>query len=218
MWYESMQTEYTSPSYKAESYHCPHCGVYAKQDWYEVFVQNSPMDESEEDMALSYCSNCSNYCVWVKGEMVYPNGSTAPLPLQDTPEDVLEDYYQAREVLSYSTKAASALLRLALQKLISYLGREGDNLEDSLTNLKRKGLDAKIQSALESVKMTGVEAIPPGVLDKDDDKDTAMVLFNIINLIVDSMITQPRKVDELMDQLPGKKKKHKDYVFRAKIG
>ena len=213
-----MQPEYTPPSYKAESYHCPHCGVYAQQEWYEVFVQNSPMDESEEDISLSYCSNCGNHSVWVKGGMVYPSGSIAPLPLQDTPEVVLKDYYEAREVLEYSPRAASALLRLALKKLISYLGGEGDKLEDTLINMRRKGLDTKIQSALESVKMTGVEAILPGVLDGEDDEDTAIILFNIINLIVDSMITQPRRVDELMNKLPGKKKRGKDYVFRAKIG
>jgi len=212
-----MLTEYTPPSYKAESYHCPYCGVYAKQDWYEVYVQKSSMDESPEGISLSYCSKCNDFAVWIKGNMIYPYGSSAPLPFKDTPEDVLKDYYQAREILKHSPKAASALLRLALQKLINHLGRKEDKLEDSLINLRKKGLDEKIQSALISVKMIGTKVIPPGVINEEDNEETAIILFNIINIIVDSMITQPHRVEELMNKLPSKKKREKEYVFRAKI-
>ena len=212
-----MENEYTPPKYRLDNYHCPHCGVYAHQDWYEVFVQNTSKDESEEDITLSYCSNCRNYAIWVSENLVHPEWTAAPRPLRDTPEQVLQDYFEARMILAKSPRAACALLRSALQKLIEHIGEEDELLEENIENLKKKGMESKIQIALNSVRMTGEDAVTPGLIDSDDDEDTAMILFNIINLIVDALITQPKKVEELVDKLPGKKKQEKDYAFRAKI-
>jgi hypothetical protein len=212
-----MEKEYTQPKFRSDNYHCPHCGVYSHQDWYEVYVQDSEQEEAQEEITLSQCSNCKKYSIWIRDIIVYPETTTAPLPLRDTPEKVLTDYYEARDIITKSPRAAVALLRSALQKLISHLGGEGEVLEEKLENLKKRGMESKIQIALNSVRMTGEDAVTPGLIDIDDNEETAMILFNIINLLVDTLITQPKKVEELVDNLPGKKKDEKDYAFRAKI-
>ena len=80
---------------------------------------------------------------------------------------------------------------------------------------------AKIQKVLDSVKVSGNDAINPGQIDPRDDDETTLVLFNLLNLIVDALITQLKRVDEILDRLPskkGSKKKSDEFLFRAKIG
>jgi hypothetical protein len=212
-----MREEYTPPSYKEEGFHCPHCGVYAHQDWYDVSLERNIESESAEGLSLSYCERCDNYAVWVKEILVYPDRSKAPMPLVDMPEDVMRDYLEARKIIDRSPRAASALLRRALRRLINYLDESGENIEEAINNLNKKGLDIKIQKALNSVRVTGDEAIAPGLIDDRDDEETTLILFNIINIIVDALISQPRMVDDLLERLPDSKKREKDFLFRARI-
>lgn len=66
----------------------------------------------------------------------------------------------------------------------------------------KKGLPLKIQQALDYVRVVGNSAVHPGQIDLKDDKETAINLFNLINLIADVMITQPKEVDKLFNTLP----------------
>lgn len=200
-----MRAEYTPSSYKAESFHCPHCGVFAHQDWYEVSLQEDIGIETvapEETLTLSQCDNCQRHAVWINEKMIYPVSSNTPLPLEDMPEEIKGDFFEAREIVGASPRSAAALLRLAMQKLIWYLGEGGEIIDEGIENLKKKGLDVKFQRALDSVRMTGEGAVPPGQIDPQDDARVAFLLFELLNLIVDALITQPRKVDEILGRIP----------------
>lgn len=204
-----MKGEYKPPRFKEEGFQCPHCGVFARQEWYEVsFEERLGLDEVSlpESISLSQCENCSKHSVWVDEKMIYPLSSPAPSPLEDMPEDIRDDFLEASKIVEMSPRSATALLRLALQKLIWYLGEGGEDIDEGIENLRKKGLDEKIQKALKSVRVIGEEAIPPGQIDQSDDTETALVLFNLLNLIVDSLITQPRRVDEILEKLPDTQK------------
>ena len=41
----------------------------------------------------------------------------------------------------------------------------------------------------------------PGQIDLNDDLPTAAKLFDLVNIIADSMITQPKAIDQLYDGL-----------------
>ncbi len=134
--------------------------------------------------------------------MIYPTGSIAPLPSEDMPEDVKADFNEARDIVQASPRAAAALLRLALQKLTIHLGGKGKNLNEDIKNLVKKGLPPKVERALDVVRVIGNNAVHPGKIDLRDDLDTAILLFELLNMIVDTMITQPRRVDEIYNKLP----------------
>lgn len=203
-----MKSEYVPPGFKGEGYHCPHCGVFAHQHWYDVTLE----DDSEKGtssagavLSVSTCEKCSNFTLWIDGNIIYPVSGKAPLPLEDMPEETKKEFLEARSILDASPRSATALLRSALEKLISHLG-ENEDIIDNIENLKNRGLDAKFQQALHSVRMIGEEAVNPGQIDPGDDEETALILFNLTNLIVDILITQPRRVDEILEKLPGPKK------------
>lgn len=133
--------------------------------------------------------------------MIYPPSADLPLPRVETPQEVREVYLEARRTLDASPRAASALLRLAIRGLISHLG-ETDDIAENLKYLKKQGLDDKIQVALRRVRMVGEEAVEPGMIDSGDGEETARALFEILNLIVDALLVQPRRVDEMLGKLP----------------
>jgi hypothetical protein len=82
------------------------------------------------------------------------------------------------------------------------LGESGENINDDIANLVKKGLSPTLQKALDTVRVIGNNAIHPGELDLKDDNETAIVLFGLVNLITEVMITQPKEVEQLFGKIP----------------
>ena len=138
--------------------------------------------------------------------MIIPSSGNAPLPNNDLPEDIKKDFEEARSIVNSSPRGAAALLRLCIQKLCKDLGEKGENINDDISNLVKKGLPIKIQKSLDIVRVIGNNSVHPGVIDIKDDQETANKLFHLINLIVDVMISQPKEIDKIYDDLPEKDK------------
>lgn len=149
--------------------------------------------------------------LWKAGNIIYPDASPAPLPNPDLPDDIKADYLEARSIINTSPRGAAALLRLCVQKLCKLLGESGKDINQDIASLVKKGLNPKIQKSLDIVRVIGNEAVHPGQIDLRDKPLTAVSLSQVINLIADTMITQPKMVEELYDELPEDKR---DYIAR----
>jgi hypothetical protein len=123
-------------------------------------------------------------------------------PPLDLPPDVRRDFDEASTILDASPRGAAALLRLAVQKLCKYLGENGKDINADIASLVRKGLDARVQKALDVVRVVGNNAVHPGRIDLRDDRPTAETLFALVNLICEKMITEPKHVETVYAQLP----------------
>jgi hypothetical protein len=206
--------------FRAHAFHCPHCGVYAKQEWYNIakgVISEKGLDYYAgfvPDLRLSSCTKCNRYALWLNEKIIYPPLSIAPWPIEDMPLSVKDDFMEARGVVNTSPRAASALLRLCLQKLMGYLGESGKNTELDIGGLIKKGLPRKFRDALWSVRVIGPEAGPPGEISLKDDVDTAIALFSLINMIVEATISQQRKVNQLYTTLPNPKPTKKSRIRR----
>lgn len=164
-----------------------------------------PTFDEVEYASLSQCSHCKQYAFWIKNKMVYPVVSLAPLPSDDMPEDVKADYTEAASIVEASPRASSALLRLALQKLMPHLGEKGKKIDDDIGSLVKKGLPTEIQQALDVVRVIGNESVHPGELDLKDDTKTAYSLFDLLNMIIEYTITKQKRVNTLYNKLPPSK-------------
>jgi hypothetical protein len=138
--------------------------------------------------------------------MVVPDESSAPPPNPDIPKDIITDYNEARSILSKSPRGSAALLRLCIQKLCAFLGEAGKDINADIGSLVKKGLNPKIQQSLDIVRVVGNESVHPGQIDLRDNPAVANQLFQIVNLIAETMITQPKMVETLYNQLPQLKK------------
>lgn len=128
--------------------------------------------------------------------MIYPIKGLVLLPNEDLPEDIKKDYLEASDIVELSPRGSVALLRLALQKLCKHLGESGKDINKDIGSLVQKGLNPSIQKALDSVRVTGNNAVHPGTIDLTDDRETAFKIFGFINIIANTMITQPKEIEE----------------------
>jgi len=159
--------------------------------------------------SISTCHSCDDIAVWINENMVYPRNTLVDPPNQDMNEDIKELYLEAATIFSDSPKGSTALLRLALQKLLKQVGKKGKNINNDIKELVSEGLSPKIQQALDLLRVIGNNAVHPGQIDLEDSKDVALKLFHILNFITDEMVTKPKELDFLYnDIIPDETKEH----------
>jgi len=206
--------EYIAPQFLLDGFHCPHCHTWTQQEWF--YLSHHRYKPPEGDMGriknffIAQCQKrtCHKISIWIgsqakeMGNMIYPGETTAPLPIDHMPENVRQIYDEAREVFEKSPRASAGLLRLSIQSLMPHLGEEDKNLNNAIGNLVKKGLPAIIQQALDSLRVIGNNAVHPGQIEINDDRDTALALFHILNTIIDRTIIQEQRIREVYDKLP----------------
>ncbi|MBL7789272.1 MAG: DUF4145 domain-containing protein [Chitinophagales bacterium] len=199
-------SNYTPAKFEEDKFHCPNCGTYAEQIWsiesvstYQYKKANGSWENSAYrlyGLNSAQCSYCENFSLWLNKEMIYPISGNVEQPNSDLSEDIVLLYNEAKKIVNLSPRGASALLRLALQKLCIELGEKGKNINDDIASLVKKGLPATIQKALDTIRVVGNNAVHPGQIDFDDKLDVAFVLFKYINIIANHFITIPKSIDE----------------------
>jgi hypothetical protein len=201
------------PEFKATAFYCPFCGAYAKQHWsamsrFEQTKSGPRLLGEVRNTFIALCDHCGSHSFWIGAKMIYPFSGTAPLPNPDLPDDIKDDFNEARNIVELSPRGSAALLRLSIQKLCVFLGEKGVNINTDIGNLVKKGLPVKMQQALDSVRVIGNNAVHPGVIDLKDDIETTRKLFAFVNIIADVMITQPKEIEKFYNEkVPDEQKK-----------
>ncbi|PXV67346.1 uncharacterized protein DUF4145 [Dysgonomonas alginatilytica] len=197
---------------------CPHCKTVSTHEWGEYKYQEdvnlslggldffSKQEHKKVEISnlfFSRCATCYQKTVWINDKMVYPN-IAAPEPNSEMPQSVLELYKEAESIYINSPRGAAALLRLSIQILCKDLGESGKNINNDIANLVKKGLPEIVQQSLDIVRVTGNDAVHPGLIDTDN-QETVTKLFELINIIIEYMIALPKKVSGLYSSLPSDK-------------
>ncbi len=192
------------PVFRKGAFHCHACAVFAPQEWSQLID-----GVSTSNIWKCHCTNCHVASYWIsfnRAELeparIYPRQGGAPIPHPDMPDEVRQEYLEAGSVLPISPRGAGALLRLALQKLMPHLGESGENLNDAIASLVKKGLDPNVQKALDALRVIGNNSVHPLELDLRDDAETVGALFGVLNFIVEDRIARPKKLGSLYDSLP----------------
>ncbi|WP_324337015.1 DUF4145 domain-containing protein [Sphingorhabdus sp.] len=183
------------------------CGVLATQFWNELYKKDYSGNYSATKATVSRCLNCTQSMLWWEERLASPSVSTVAIGHSDLPENIRLVYDEARDVFSVSPRAAAALLRLTIQLLCEHLGQDSSNLNTAIGNLVKEGLPIRVQKALDTVRVIGNHAVHPGQIEINDDADSATALFALINYVVERLISEPAKIDELFENLPDSAKK-----------
>lgn len=203
---------YIAPEFRASGFHCPHCNVYSHMIWDSLNIH-----ASVTPFIAATCSCCSKLSLWEitqgtsnrpsAGSLIYPDKCLVPEPHIDMPENVKNDYLEAASIFSKSPRASAALLRLALHKLVIHLGEKGDNINQDIRSLAARDLLPRAVIKLaDTIRLTGNEALHPGVMLEEDIDLIAGKMFDFLNFIVRNAITEQKEIEHFYNLTPESKR------------
>lgn len=199
---------------------CPSCKSFSSHYWnwslkHKALPVEHTQQTSENVVISARCAACYSSSIWLKNlneftednmnfeKIIFPSKSNdIDDPNLDMPCKVKVIYQEASSIISESPRASAALSRLAIEYLVDELNAEGKSLNQKIGYLVSKGLPKLIQQSLDTVRVIGNNAVHPGQIDFDDDDELAHALLQLINIIVDNQISQPKMIGELYNSLP----------------
>ena len=200
-----------TPSLKADAFVCPHCRHFAKQRWGQSTNTSLQLGASiyggfnveKENVFVSKCDACNKIMLWKDKSAVWPKASLAPEAHQDFPKTLIGDYQEARQIYNESPRASAALLRLTLQKLCHHLGAPGKNIDADIQYLYDEfRLGRRVRDSMDILRVIGNNAVHPGEINLEDDREISLGLFRMINFVVEKAISEPNQIDSMYAQLP----------------
>ncbi|MGP4060369.1 DUF4145 domain-containing protein [Halobacillus sp. H74] len=75
-------------------------------------------------------------------------------------------------------------------------------LNEMIGELVKKEIPEHVQQGLDSIRVYGNEGIHPGEIDLNDDQDTVIFLFELINIMVEELIARKKKIKSFYSKLP----------------
>ena len=193
--------DYIQPEVGKDAYNCPHCGSYSDQYWAQMMHGHHYI----ESFRIGECNKCKEITIWEDIKMVFPLTGNAPLPNPDMPEEIKQDYLEARDIITRSPRSACVLLRLCVEKICDEKVSGGD-LNEKIGKLVEQGLDSNIKMALDAVRVIGGQAVHQLEMSLKDDTKTALALFEIVNYISVWAHTSKKQIDSIFQNLPDSKK------------
>ncbi|MHC3995563.1 DUF4145 domain-containing protein [Thiomicrolovo sp. ZZH C-3] len=139
---------------------------------------------------------------WINEEMIVLDNTTVPLPHADMPKTCIKLYNEARTIVRHSPKSSAALLRLVIYTLMKELGETGVHIDRDIHSLVKRGLPKRIQKALEYCRVSGEHGVPPGEVDLRVTPDMPLIMFTVINVIVEEQITRVKRIEKAYNNLP----------------
>lgn len=224
-----MPNRHEPPNLGRASFTCPHCGAYAHQEQIRLMESSETQSRwiDHDRLRGTRCAACARDVLWWRFvdddevsayddeddlySAVWPPVSIAPESHPEMPDDVRTLFSEAGDVGARSPRAAAALLRLALEALLREVAPEAQRPNDAIGVLVGRGLEEELQQAMDVVRIHGNQAVhTPGEVQLDEKAESLPLMFELINLIVERMIAQPKRVKGLYSMLPDGAKKSID--------
>lgn len=134
-------------------------------------------------------------------------------PHPDAPPSVAELYEEARGVLPISRRASAALVRATLERLLRELDPDngGKRLDELIAQLRGQ-IREPLWKFLTAIRIVGNDSLhsEEGELAvlylRGDSDEIVEPLFEAVNTLVEELVTQPAKAEELYRLIPQTKR------------
>ena len=63
-------------------------------------------------------------------------------------------------------------------------------------------MPTSLQQAMDTVRIVGNDAVHPGEINVDDNKEIAYMMFKLINFIVEKMVVEPKVIEAIYNTMP----------------
>jgi hypothetical protein len=211
---------YLQPGYGLKNFTCPHCNNKTPHTWGDICFSSPQFalryqDISPEIRTGSLCWNCHKIIIWKhleggKFAIEYPLAKMGPPHDTEWSDEYQKLYEEARSIAAISPRAASALLRMFIEKIADDNGaqKKGTLNKKIQWLIDNKRLDPELSQAFDIVRIHAGETIhPSGEIDLEDDPETLDALFDIAQEVGSHFLSAPVKRKNLWEKLPESKKK-----------
>jgi hypothetical protein len=197
-----------SPQPNRPRFVCPTCDAFAAQKIFSaLFAGGQQFQVQFRGWTVTICESCSNPALWRGFHMEWPVRAVGPAAHADMPDQARAIFDEARQVGNASPRAAAALLRVCVEILVDELEPGSGTLNAKVGNLVRRGLPEQVQQAMDTLRVFGNEAgAHVGEIDLSDDRETVDALFQILNMVVEDVITRRQQLDALYSRIPESKR------------
>lgn len=207
---------------KTKSMTCPYCGsaaIFTQHPVLKCFFKGGEMrtyadnygrafgsgfrierDECEfyepEQVCLWRCPNCRKLVLEVAGKISYPTGSGISA-VDCMPQEAKEVFEEAQSIINLSPRAACAMLRICVERMVNASGAEGGNLDRKINSL---GLPATMASVAHACRLVGNDAVHNNAIDFSMGSDEALAvsgaLSRFANRLAEELFGMAAEADE----------------------
>ena len=214
-----MKDKAIAPSLHANYFDCPLCRVRATQAWAKATTSAVWISDDRyflpsfsdngfdkyDRLKMSRCFNCEESLIWLDDKVIYPDVSLVAPPHEDMPESAKDLYMEAASIVGKSPRASMAILRLAVEDLVNnnFGGQPNKSLYSNIQTIISSGkYPSQINKSLEAIRLYGNIAAHNAEFLFDKPKDHYEVIFELLNVMIDSTITQDKKLNSIIGTLP----------------
>lgn len=205
--------DYFPPDVKKEAFNCPHCGVYAHQEFNPIvaygYTSNNAYSGKHiitrgylENFVISKCTHCKQIIIWNQESMLFPRKMIVQDPSDNVPEKIKDIYIEAGKVLMDSPRASGALIRLALELLLQHVNKNNLGLNENVKELIKSNIPEDLIKAMTILRVNGNDIMHTGEIKILEKEEEVAYLFDLFNMIVEEMITRPKKLNESYKRIP----------------
>ena len=202
--------KYIPPAPDTNAFNCPTSGVYAHQTFKYVaygISSSTSLYQPLKGMKVSECFHCRNFIIWYEDKILYPRKMTVSPPSDDVPVDIKKIYNEAGLILNDSPRASGALMRLALELLLKDINKNNLGLNDNIGKLIESKVPEQLIKALTILRVNGNDIMHTGEIKIFETAEDVTYLFELFNMIVEELITRPKKLGELYTRIPESQRK-----------
>lgn len=160
-------------------------------------------------LCISVCRNCGKYLVWLNGQIVYSPIIEINHPHPKLPTLSKDLYNEARKIYKSSSRSAAALLRLSIEELLINLDLDINKgtLPSMILQLSEKHRTGEIEypnyiiDGLSQTCALKNANLSSGSINLNETKETALLLFRLVNEIAEELIERKERIKEFSRDL-----------------
>lgn len=180
------------------------------RDWYQDFQLEDFFDLMDpSDYCVMRCTNCGEITLWKDEKLVYPSGNKMS-PEACMPDAAKEVFNEAQNIFSASPRAACAMLRMCVERMVDEKGIKGENLEIRINKL---GLPNNLLPLATACRLVGNKAIHTNLIDfsvsNEESFARAHALSKFANRLADELFGITAEAERLIAEIEAAKAKKK---------
>lgn len=213
---------------------CPHCGapnslsalpvIRALTSSSAAFIDQFPaaggqLEETTTKQAFRFfnsgeyqiavCRGCGKVVLFEGGKLVFPTGGGIPAA-ECMPKDAKEVFEEAQSIINLSPRAACAMLRICVERMVNAAEAKGDNLAQKIESLN---LPPKLTKLAHACRLVGNDAVHNAVIDfsagSEEAKAVSGALTRFANRIAEELFGMAAEADEWTAKIEATRPKKK---------